>query len=489
MDNCPCCSWSKEEMDEISLETLYDNEYWQDLADYSDIDIKDARLSAAQRNALPDSAFCGPNRSFPANDCAHVRAGLRLLNRANVSEGVRDKIKGCLNKKNESMSCGIQSAPANDSDSCRCKGGGTKICKGCEGKYGSDSVLMDGWVEALKEGKEAYLHVEKLYAEITACDSDAYAAEAIASGISGLTLCGLPVDNQEVFDAVKPVIDSIVNEITDASTKARIEAINSVFTSTSHPENEACGNTNTDSSTIADNGEGENMTLESILEFLRDNSAEVEAVLDSIFNELDVSYVKQEVVDGLNSEIAELKQKNALVEDSNRLVQLYKDQLQTSLFEAVQLKATLDSAMGEQRELREKLEALTASVTDEAPAQEQAVEDSAEVVAEVKEEEVVEEKATELAKEVEDASEVQDPTLDVTDAVEDTQDPAQEEVVEDTSINFNKNELAVAKYYGERIQEGKKGEAAKYLATMKRNAVVADSFNPNTVLEALGLKA
>lgn len=31
-----------------------------------------AKLTTAQRNALPDSAFAGPNRSYPVNDKAHA---------------------------------------------------------------------------------------------------------------------------------------------------------------------------------------------------------------------------------------------------------------------------------------------------------------------------------------------------------------------------------------------------------------------------------
>ena len=32
-----------------------------------------AKLTTAERNALPDSAFAGPNRSYPVNDKAHAR--------------------------------------------------------------------------------------------------------------------------------------------------------------------------------------------------------------------------------------------------------------------------------------------------------------------------------------------------------------------------------------------------------------------------------
>lgn len=32
-----------------------------------------ARLTTAQRNALPDSAFAGPNRTYPVNNASHAR--------------------------------------------------------------------------------------------------------------------------------------------------------------------------------------------------------------------------------------------------------------------------------------------------------------------------------------------------------------------------------------------------------------------------------
>lgn len=32
-----------------------------------------ARLTTAARNALPDSAFAGPNRTYPVEDASHAR--------------------------------------------------------------------------------------------------------------------------------------------------------------------------------------------------------------------------------------------------------------------------------------------------------------------------------------------------------------------------------------------------------------------------------
>lgn len=41
-----------------------------------------ARLKAKTRNALPDSAFAGPHRSFPITDKGHAKAALALIGHA-----------------------------------------------------------------------------------------------------------------------------------------------------------------------------------------------------------------------------------------------------------------------------------------------------------------------------------------------------------------------------------------------------------------------
>ncbi len=58
----------------------------------------EAKLNTAQRNKLPDSAFCGPNRSFPVNDRAHAVAALRLIGRYK-GPGDKSKIRACVVRK------------------------------------------------------------------------------------------------------------------------------------------------------------------------------------------------------------------------------------------------------------------------------------------------------------------------------------------------------------------------------------------------------
>lgn len=69
---------------------------------------EDAKLSSKKRKELPDSAFCGPNRSFPTHDCAHVRAAARLLSRAKLSSSQKAKVRACISRKNKSQSCGVE---------------------------------------------------------------------------------------------------------------------------------------------------------------------------------------------------------------------------------------------------------------------------------------------------------------------------------------------------------------------------------------------
>lgn len=65
----------------------------------------EAKLDAKSRNALPGGTFCGPNRSFPAPDKAHVIAGLRLLGRYK-GPGSKASIKRCLLSKGKKYGVG-----------------------------------------------------------------------------------------------------------------------------------------------------------------------------------------------------------------------------------------------------------------------------------------------------------------------------------------------------------------------------------------------
>jgi hypothetical protein len=66
--------------------------------------LQDARLTTSARKALPESAFCGPNRSFPVHDKAHVRNALaRLPQATSFSSDQKVKILACVKRKAKAL--------------------------------------------------------------------------------------------------------------------------------------------------------------------------------------------------------------------------------------------------------------------------------------------------------------------------------------------------------------------------------------------------
>jgi len=82
------------------------------VADWAILDIEldkelgDAKLSSKRRRKLRSSTFCGPNRSFPVPDCAHVTAARRLIGRYHGSESTKARIMSCVNRKAKQLGCG-----------------------------------------------------------------------------------------------------------------------------------------------------------------------------------------------------------------------------------------------------------------------------------------------------------------------------------------------------------------------------------------------
>ncbi len=69
---------------------------------------QDSKLSGSARKKLPGSSFCGPNKSFPVPDCAHVTAARRLIGRASVSAATKTKILACVSRKSSAMNCSVK---------------------------------------------------------------------------------------------------------------------------------------------------------------------------------------------------------------------------------------------------------------------------------------------------------------------------------------------------------------------------------------------
>ena len=76
-------------------------EDYEVIAEYEGYTIQEAKLTYASRQKLPAEAFCGPNKSYPANDAAHCRNGLARLSQFGhrLKPAVRARIHACLVRK------------------------------------------------------------------------------------------------------------------------------------------------------------------------------------------------------------------------------------------------------------------------------------------------------------------------------------------------------------------------------------------------------
>jgi hypothetical protein len=75
------------------------DEDWYSIYEGEGLTIEEAKLSYAERKHLPSGAFCGPDRSFPAHDAAHVRNGLARLKQSKFSPAIKARILACLRRR------------------------------------------------------------------------------------------------------------------------------------------------------------------------------------------------------------------------------------------------------------------------------------------------------------------------------------------------------------------------------------------------------
>jgi len=75
-----------------------------------DEQIKDAKLDAEARKKLGGKSFCGPNRTFPVEDCAHHTAASGCWP-AKISDGAKEKIRACVERKGKTLKCSVAPRP------------------------------------------------------------------------------------------------------------------------------------------------------------------------------------------------------------------------------------------------------------------------------------------------------------------------------------------------------------------------------------------
>jgi len=95
IDSDLICDEMQVELKAMLDEELITSEEWE---------AADAKLSTEQRKKLSKSTFCGPDRSFPVPDCAHVTAARRLIGRYE-GPGNKDEILACVDRKAKALGC------------------------------------------------------------------------------------------------------------------------------------------------------------------------------------------------------------------------------------------------------------------------------------------------------------------------------------------------------------------------------------------------
>jgi hypothetical protein len=98
LDEVQCQDWS--DWDGDFNELALDEGAAEEVGVRAGIIGQDARLTTSSRKQLPDSAFCGPNRSFPVHDAAHVRNALaRLPQATRFSSEQKARILACVRSR------------------------------------------------------------------------------------------------------------------------------------------------------------------------------------------------------------------------------------------------------------------------------------------------------------------------------------------------------------------------------------------------------
>lgn len=120
-------------------------------------DASDAKLSTSARKKLPNSAFCGPNRSFPIPDCAHVAAAHQLVDEAKVTAAAKSRILTCASRKAKALGCGkdkVEVKPKIDETQETQTETQELTCDTFKALSNEQVETVDKWVQAEKEERE-----------------------------------------------------------------------------------------------------------------------------------------------------------------------------------------------------------------------------------------------------------------------------------------------------------------------------------------------
>jgi len=63
------------------------------------------KLTTKDIKKMNKSYFCGPNKSFPCNDCKHVAVAKAYLGKAKFSKEAKKRIASCINRRAKELGC------------------------------------------------------------------------------------------------------------------------------------------------------------------------------------------------------------------------------------------------------------------------------------------------------------------------------------------------------------------------------------------------
>jgi len=77
----------------------------ESMIEYEGFTVEEAALTYKQRANLPSSAFCGPNRTYPAHDKRRIRAALQRLSMfgRRLKPATRQRIFNCVLRRAKRM--------------------------------------------------------------------------------------------------------------------------------------------------------------------------------------------------------------------------------------------------------------------------------------------------------------------------------------------------------------------------------------------------
>lgn len=191
----------------------------EELCDYvylagilEEMGMGDKVLTAKARKKLGAKTFCGPDRSFPVPDCAHVTAARRLIGRYK-GPGSKSAILACVNKKAKSL--------------------------GCDKKDEEMSKLL----ESMKDSKENYVMLSKYIPEAERLDETALAAVEdsvflgsgrtfLAKDLTHAKACAqllaefIDEKDAEFFKVLDQAIDVKIQEFSPAEPEKPVDSVN-----------------------------------------------------------------------------------------------------------------------------------------------------------------------------------------------------------------------------------------------------------------------